>query len=268
MAKKDDWKEVLYLLETKEPKFLDRFIKSNDVFYPKNSVISAKDLSKKNPGKWVPIYKKEDVPEILHKNRIYPIRAGQGSFFFYKGDIFLDLNNIKLEKREIYNIKPIEKFLPLTLEVEFQRNENAYLNKAYALGIINDFTKEARKLLYGQFGKIKTSKDLEFKTSKGSKLIKRGFQFEIDLVLESEKNIFIFEAKLGNKERTDFVLLQLYYPLIYFYSLIGENKNIRTVFVEIIKNKNTKEIYKFIEIKFDKLNFYNIKVLQSIQYSL
>lgn len=94
-------------------------------------------------------------------------------------------------------------------QAKFQRNENAYLNKAIALGYINHFvddgrfsvfqreieTKDHKRLLYGQFRKIKITNPLQFKPSKGSKSINSGFQFEIDLVLENRDEIIIFEAK-------------------------------------------------------------------------
>jgi len=81
-------------------------------------------------------------------------------------------------------------------------------------------------LLYCQFGKIKITNPLQFKTTKGSKSINSGFQFEIDLVLENRDEIIIFEAKTGEKPFSDFSLLQLYYPLIYLRSIIEEPKPI------------------------------------------
>ncbi|WP_415407740.1 DUF6997 domain-containing protein [Sulfurovum sp. CS9] len=46
---------------------------------------------------------------------------------------------------------------------------------------------------------MKITNPLKFKTSKGSKSINFGFQFEIDLVFENRDEIIIFEAKTGNK---------------------------------------------------------------------
>lgn len=260
-----DWEDIINKLEEEIKKFQN----SNEVFYPKRGLISARDLNKKNPGKWIPIYGKKDIPEVLHKERIYPIRGGKGSFFFYKGDIFFDLTELEVIKKEINEVKPKEKFFPLTLELEIEGNENAYLNKAYALGLINDFTEEEKKLLYGQFGKIKITKNLEFKTSKGKKLLESGLQFEIDLLLESSSTIYIFEAKLSIKPRKDFCLLQLYYPLIYVKSLLegsNQKKTIKTVFVDIIKNKKNNEEYKFVSINFENLNFDKVFVEKAIIY--
>lgn len=122
--------------------------------------------------------------------------------------------------------------MPLTLE-KFHKNENAYLNKALSIGILNHFIDSNlinRRLLYGQFGKIKTDFSLEFKTSHGIKEINKGFQFEIDFVLENKDEIIIFEAKQGSKSRTTFSLLQLYYPFIYLTKITNNQKKIRTVF--------------------------------------
>jgi hypothetical protein len=155
----------------------------------------------------------------------------------------------------------------LTLE-NFHKNENAYLNKALSRGILNHFIDDDliyRRLLYGQFGKIKTNFELEFKTSHGIKEINKGFQFEIDFVLENKDEIIIFEAKQGSKSRTTFSLLQLYYPLIYLTKITNNQKKIRTIFIDIISNENN-EIYKLTELEFINCEFANLNIIKSIQY--
>ena len=44
--------------------------------------------------------------------------------------------------------------------------------------------KSGKRFLYGQFGKIKTTMEFPFETSRGKKSIHERFQFEIDLVLD------------------------------------------------------------------------------------
>ena len=80
------------------------------------------------------------------------------------------------KKIDTQKINPIESYIPSTLKAKFQRNENAYLNKAIALGYINHFVDDGdlsvfeqeietgnhKRLLYGQFGKIKISDPLQF----------------------------------------------------------------------------------------------------------
>jgi len=284
-----DWLEIKDKFEKKHSKIFELFLDSNEYFYPsekfknifnqKNNLIYAKDLKKDKPGNWIPVYNKKDLPEFFIKNRIYPIRSGQAAFFFYKGEIFIDLKKIKYNEIDKKNIKHIENFIPESLNVKFQRNENAYLNKAIALGIINHFidiykplhilkeeipTKKYSRLLYGQFGKIKLTNELKFQTSKGCKTIEPGFQFEIDLVLESNKEIFIIEAKCGSNERDNFSLLQLYYPYIYFKNMI-KNKTIRTFFIDIIESVN-EEHYKLLEIKFENDYFDKVKLIKSCKY--
>ncbi len=168
--------------------------------------------------------------------------------------------------------------MPLTLQ-EFHRNENAYLNRALALGVLNHFLdsksldvfeerverQNYRRLLYGQFGKIKTNFELEFKTTKGSRPINQGFQFEMDLVLENEDEIIIFEAKQGKKPRENFVLLQLYYPLIYLSAITKKQKKIRTLFIDI-ETHQEQERYRLIEFCFVDGCFDEVEVLRSISY--
>ena len=284
---KIDWDEIINSFIKKDKNYINIFLKSKDVFLPNknginifnsmSNVFSAKQLKKDKPGNWIPIYKQEDLSEYLILNNLMPVRCGQAEFFFYRGNIIFDLTQLIFVDMEIENVKRIEDFYPLTLE-NFHKNENAYLNKALAIGIINDFldsktlqlfkkeiqNKHYRRLLYGQFGKIKTNFELEFQTTKGNKIINKGFQFEIDLVLENKNEIIIFEAKQGLKERKSFSLLQLYYPLIYLMKITNNKKRIRTVFIDI-ETKGT-EIYKLTEFQFNNLNFDDCKIMQAVKY--
>lgn len=138
---------------------------------------NSQNLQKGNPASWIPIYNKNHLNDFLLYNSLMPIRSGSGEFFFYKGSIFYYLNNIIFKSIDLSEIQQIENFVPLSLQVDFQKNENAFLNKAVNLGIINHFINKddlkvlekdlGNRLLYGQFGKIKTTFNLMFKTSKG-----------------------------------------------------------------------------------------------------
>ncbi len=288
MAQKD-WQEVLHIIEDKKSELFEAFLVSEQSFLPnktqfnpfneKHSNFSASDLDKGKPGQWIPVYYLKDIPEFFRKNSIIPVRAGPAEFFFYKGEVFFDLTNIRFEKVDTSNITPIENYIPATLRANFQRNENAYLNKAVALGYINHFvdntrlavfeheikTKRYKRLLYGQFGKIKITKPLQFKTAKGNKTIHPGFQFEIDLVLENKEEIIIFEAKTGSRYFDNFSLLQLYYPLIYLRSVIDQPKSIRTIFIDITTS-DTKEVYRLLELRFENDFFDAVKILSACEY--
>jgi len=288
-----DWIEIVERFNAKNREFLPNFLNSKDSFCPNEnhlnifdlkkpySNFNSKNLNKPKPANWIPIYKKEELPNFLLENKLMPIRSGAGEFFFYKGDIFFDLTKIKFKYIDFNLLKPIEEFVPLSLKVDFQRNENAFLNKALALGIINHFVdrddlkvlnrkiynKNSTRLLYGQFGKIKTTFDLIFKTTKSCKIINSGFQFEIDLVLENEDEIFIFEAKSANQFTKNFSLLQLYYPLIYLQFITTYRKKIRTIFIDITTQDN-KEIYRLVEIEFKQNNIDDFKVLKKYKYEI
>ena len=292
MAQKD-WIEIIEKFNKKNQEFISNFLNSKNIFCPNENHLNifdeknpynnfnSKNLNKPKPSNWIPIYKKEELPTFLLINNLMPIRSGGGEFFFYKGNIFFDLTKIEFTNIDSKKLKTIEKFMPLSLKVDFQRNENAFLNKALALGIINHFVgksdlkvlnreihnKNGTRLLYGQFGKIKTTFDLIFKTTKSCKLINSGFQFEIDLVLENEDEIFIFEAKSSNKFTKNFSLLQLYYPLIYLQFITTYRKKIRTIFIDIT-TQNNKEIYRLVEIDFVQSNIDDFKVLKEYQYEI
>lgn len=289
MAQKD-WEEVLEIIELQAPGFFGDFLESDHTFLPNdllsnpfnkiNTNFSASDLSKGKPGSWIPVYKFNDISEYLRVNKIVPVRAGQAEFFFYKGNVFFDLDSTEFEKIETAQISPIESYVPATLKAKFQRNENAYLNKAIALGYINHFLDESglsvfeheiktgnhKRLLYGQFGKIKITNPLNFNTTKGNRFINSGFQFEIDLVLENKDEIIIFEAKTADRPFKNFSLLQLYYPLIYLRSIIEEPKPIRTVFLDITTTKNI-ETYRLLEVHFKDDLFDQVEVFSASEYT-
>lgn len=288
-----DWIGIINKFEEIDKNFITNFLNSKDSFCPSENFINifdtnnaytnfnSKNLNKSKPANWIPIYKKEDLSSFMIKNNLMPIRSGSGQFFFYKGNIFFDLIEIEFKDININNIKPIDTFMPLSLKVDFQRNENAFLNKALAIGVINHFlnqtdlkvlnkivyTKNSSRLLYGQFGKVKTTFDMIFKTTQNCKLIKSGFQFEMDLVLESKDEIYIFEAKSGDKYTNSFSLLQLYYPLIYLQFITTYRKKIRTIFIDITTHDN-QEIYRLVEFYFKNDNIDDYEILKSYKYEI
>ncbi len=284
---RQDWVQIINIFENKQEDYIKNFLISNEIFCPSEScenifdktynAFSAKLLEKANPANWIPIYKRGDLSEYLLKNNLMPVRCGQGEFFFYRGKIIFDLTVLKYDIVLIDKIENVETFMPLTLQ-KFHRNENAYLNKALAMGILNHFLDskslevfeevlirdDYRRLLYGQFGKIKTNFELEFKTTKGSRPINKGFQFEIDLVLENRDEIIIFEAKQGTKARENFILLQLYYPLVYLSAITKKKKKIRTVFIDI--EAENEECYRLTEFLFSDEYFDKIQIQKSVLY--
>jgi hypothetical protein len=86
----------------------------------------------------------------------------------------------------------------------------------------------------------------------------------MDLVLENEDEIIIFEAKQGSKPRENFVLLQLYYPLIYLSSISKKQKKIRTIFIDI--ESKEQECYRLTEFLFCDGCFDEVEVLRSVLY--
>lgn len=276
MAKKD-WDEIISIFETKQKGYIEQFLKSKNIFCPNDQQqnifsnsndFSSNDLNKKSPANWIPNYSRSNLANFLLDNNLMPIRSGRGSFFFYKGNIFLDLTQYTSTTINIDEIQAPYPFLPLSLNVDFQKNENAYINKALSLGIVNHFIKSDEILLHGQSGVIKLSDQLEFKTSKGSKHTNSGLQFEVDMVLETQNEILIFEAKKPTKKFTEeFSLLQLYYPLIYFSKITHSKKKIRTIFFDIL-TIDQEERYKLVEVDFKNGLFDTHQITKNFQYHL
>ncbi len=275
MAQKD-WDEILKIFEQKQKGYIKKFLNSKHIFLPNkeqqnifstSNDFSSKDLNKTKPASWIPNYSQSTLSNYLIKNNLMPIRSGQGCFFFYKGTIFFDLKNIEFLSINKNKLQPVCEFTPLTLNVDFQRNENAYINKAVALGIVNHFINSDKVLLHGQSGVIKLTQNLDFKTSQGTKQTNSGLLFEVDMVLETEDEIVIIEAKKPTKKFTEeFSLLQLYYPLIYFSKITNNEKKIRTIFMDILVT-GSKEEYRLLEIEFIDGLFNTCKVQKSFLYS-
>lgn len=87
----------------------------------------------------------------------------------------------------------------------------------------------------------------------------------MDLVLENRDEIIIFEAKQGTKARENFVLLQLYYPLVYLSTITQKKKKIRTIFIDI--EAGEEERYRLMEFLFCDGCFDEVEVLRSVIYS-
>jgi len=276
MAQKD-WDEIITLFEKKQKGYIETFLNSEHIFLPNEELenifsdsndFSSVDLNKKSPANWIPNYSKSTLSKYLVENRLMPIRSGRGSFFFYKGNIFLNLNDYSSINVKIDEIISVYPFSPLTLNVNFQKNENAYINKALSLGIINHFIESNEILLHGQSGVIKLAEQLDFKTSKETKRTNSGLQFEVDMVLETKNEILIIEAKKPTKKFTqEFSLLQLYYPFIYFNKITNSQKEIRTIFFDILATKE-EEKYKLVEIKFLNGMFDNYAIKKNLLYTL
>lgn len=159
MAQKD-WNEVREIIDVQSSGLLEKFLISGQIFLPNQALpnpfnidhsnFSAADLGKGKPGQWIPVYYLKDIPEYFRENNIVPVRAGQAEFFFYKGRAFLDLDSISFKKINTSKINTIESYIPATLKAKFQRNENAYLNKAIALGYINHFVNDGELAVFEQ----------------------------------------------------------------------------------------------------------------------
>ncbi len=102
MAQKD-WEEVRKIIELESSGLLEKFLISDQIFLPNDlldntfnadqSNFSASELGKGKPGQWIPVYYLKDIPEYFRENQMIPVRAGQAEFFFYKGNVFFDLDN-------------------------------------------------------------------------------------------------------------------------------------------------------------------------------
>lgn len=236
----------------------------------------VKEISKKigfgNPFDATKIDAKEKLPEILLKEDRAIIHLGEGNHKFIKGidKIYHDFEPIK---------KTIEWKYKKSVLNQFNSSESNILSVANNQRILhhflfekdtelNDIDISKRPKTYFPH-RTKTSFDYYFGTTK---LSLKNIQIEIDLTIEFQGKIGVFEAKNGTP--TSFSIYQIYHPFLYYYEanqkkeLNGKVKNIYGIYVVRAKTK-TGDLLKLWAYTFLKpYDITSLKLIKSKQYKL
>ncbi|MDI6781030.1 MAG: hypothetical protein QME49_02815 [bacterium] len=193
--------------------------KKNDFTFDNDLV---KDISKKcnfgNPFDVTKIDNKNKLPDILLKNDYAIIHLGNGKHKFIKG----------IEK-VFHNFEPVQKEIEWTYKKsllnEYNTSESNILSVANNQRILHHF-------LFGkdrEFDDIeishrpktyfphRTKTTLEYRFGNDLNLILKNIQIEIDLTIEFEGIIGVFEAKNGTPD--SFSIYQIYHPFLYYHNI-------------------------------------------------
>ena len=247
--------------------------KNNYIFH--NDLV--KNICKKvgfgNPFDVTKLDNIKKFPEILIKNNYAILHKGQGKHQFIKG---ID--------KVFHKFEPIQKKIDWkykkSLLNQYNSSESNILSVANNQRILHhfifnqdrefeDIDIEKRPKTYFPH---RTKTSLEYFVGKGIKLQLDSIQIEIDLTIEFQGIIGIFEGKNGRPE--NFSIYQLYHPFLYYFNanrkteLKGKIKNIFCVYVLREKSK-CGDLLKLWAYTFKKpLDITSIVFIKSAEYKL
>ncbi len=246
--------------------------KRNKYIFNNNLV---KEISKKigfgNPFDVTKIDIKEKLPKSLLDNDYCIIHLGNGQHQFIKG---IDTIYHKLEAIEKKDI--IEWNYKKSLLNQYNDSESNILSVANNQRILHDFLFgndieysslpiENRPKTYFPH---RTKKTLEYLFD-NTLITAQNQQIEIDLTIEYNGIIGLFEAKNGNPK--NFNIYQLFYPYLY-YALSGLNySKIKCIYLVRTKQYNLSEItlweYEFTDKKLNSMKYIKSKkyILKALQ---
>lgn len=180
-----------------------------------------------------------DRPQIFKDHKICIVSVKNGEYILTKNLIYFHL--------EYPNTKTIElKKDDESLLLNYGDSETSLIDNLRYSGVFEKKYYLNEKIKYGSLlgGRHRCT----FKTKIGDKEIEIcGSQFETDACYESENKIILIECKCKNNIES-FNIRQLYYPYRTIYDMVGDKKEIITLFINKDKN-NVIHIWKF---KFEK----------------
>lgn len=239
--------------------------KHNDFVFDNNLV---KKVSKKhkfgNPFDATKLDNIEKFPPILLKEDYFIIHKGQGKHKFIKGIL-----------RGFHKFEPIPSGKVIDWEYrksilnEYDTSESNMLSIAGNQKILHHFLyndiKAAPKIYNAR--RTKTSFEYFFNNEK---IVMENIQMEIDLTMEYQGVVTIFEGKNGQPE--NFAVYQLFHPFKYYTGIKDSNAlpiNRITACYILRFRENGKTILWLYNYTFeDKQNIGSIKILKNAQYNL
>ena len=247
--------------------------KNNFVFH--NDLV--KDVSRKvgfgNPFDATKLDSKKILPDILFENDYAIIHLGNGFHKFIKG-----------VDKVYHEFEPIQKQIDWkykkSLLNQYNTSESNILSVANNQRILHHF-------LFGkdtEFEDIdiakrpktyfphRTKTSFEYDFGKEGKVECKNIQIEVDLTIEFQGEIGIFECKNGKPD--SFSIYQIYHPFLYYYNannkteLKGKIKNIYCVYVVREKGKENDTIKLWAYTFKNPLDITTIKFIKSASYKL
>lgn len=249
--------------------------KQNNNFEFHNNLV--KDVCKKigfgNPFDVTKLDSKTKLPQVLRDNDYAIIHLGNGKHMFIKGIDKIFHNFEPIEKHITWNYKK-------SLLNQYNSSESNILSVANNQRILHHF-------LFGQdteFDDVdilkrpktyfphRTKTSFEYNFGKDAKLQLKNIQIEVDLTIEFQGVIGVFEGKNGKPD--SFSIYQIYHPFLYYHNanqnteLKGKIKNIFCVYVVREKLKTHETIKLWAYTFKNPLDITSINLIKSASYEL
>jgi len=229
----DEWECIL--------KFVNYQDEIDDILVTAEQIKEAGKLNKHIKSQFEPrLLCKQDTedgrPEIFKKYGLYIIAVKNGTYLLTKTNIYM-INNYD----DLIPPMEIEKNLN-SLLLSIGNSETSLLDNLRYSGLFEDETYLAEEILFGPLlnGRHRCS----FETIIGDKKITiEGVQYETDSCYESKNKVLLIECK--SIPSKSFNIRQLYFPYRSIYDMVGDKKEIISLFITKDK-KNIIHIWKYI----------------------
>ncbi|MDR0566780.1 MAG: hypothetical protein LBG47_07080 [Prevotellaceae bacterium] len=255
-------------------KLFDICVKKNDFVFHNDLV---KDVCRKvglgNPFDVTKLDDKAKLPDVLLKNNYAIIHIGGGKHKFIKGisKVFHDFEPIQ---------KKIDWEYKKSILNQYNSSESNILSVANNQRILHHF-------LFGKDTELdnidilkrpktyfphRTKASFEYYFGRGTKTELKNIQIEVDLTIEFQGTIGVFEGKNGKPD--SFSVYQIYHPFLYYYNanrnteLAGKIKNIYCVYVVREKGKENDTLKLWAYTFETPLDITTIKFIKSTSYKL
>lgn len=256
---------------------LFKYCKKKNNFVFDNKIV--KKFSKKidfgNPFDVTKLDNKDKLPKILLDNDYCIIHLGEGKYKFYKGIDFVYHNFEKIEDKDTKDWKYIKSLLN-----QFNSSESNILSVANNQRILHQFLfgedKEFNNVDITKRPKTyfphRTKTTLEYSFGDDEKLKLENIQIEIDLTIEFNGVVGVFEGKNGTPN--SFSVYQIYHPFLYYYNanktetIKGKIKRIVAVYV-VREKVDNQDIISLWAYTFKKpTDITSISLIKSAKYKL
>jgi len=203
-------------------------------------------------------------PKILLSEDYFILHLGKGRHRFVKGIRNGFHHFERISKSKIYQWKYRKSILN-----EFDTSESNILSVAANQRIIHDFLYEDIVAAPKVYNARRTKSSISYKVGRQS-IVAEGIQMEIDLTMELQGVVTIFEGKNGFPE--NFAVYQLFHPFKY-YSVLRAEKRLNVAQITccyiLRKRKRSGSSLRLYNYTFrDANNMGSIKLLKSAQYDL
>ncbi len=255
MVRREDKPIEKQLAKRKVEKWSDVVAKLNlNLSRPRNFVTAKeiKDTVKEEPRLMTKIDEEEDLPSIFKRYGVFILPVSREVYAILKGKGYHALEPIESSP---------ERYLtenPFPLSAEGVDSESAYLDYAYATGLLGHFSK-VDNLFLASRGR-RTTPRFNCNISGIDLTIDRA-QIEIDGGYENPEQIVLVEAKMGVP--TTFIIRQLYYP---YRTLYSDSKSVRNIF---FCYEPMEQAYLFYEYDFEyPIQYDSIRFVRSGKYNV